>query len=72
MKTEIIGLISSQLQIRPTQVKNTLELLEEGATIPFISRYRKERTGSLDEVAIGEIREHFEKLTALEKGRRPF
>lgn len=67
MKTEIIGLISSQLQIRPTQVKNTLELLEEGATIPFISRYRKERTGSLDEVAIGEIREHFEKLTILEK-----
>ena len=67
MKAEIIGLISSQLQIRSSQVKNTLELLEEGATIPFISRYRKERTGSLDEVAIGEIREHFEKLTTLEK-----
>lgn len=67
MKVEIAELISRQLLIRTTLVKNTLELLEEGATIPFIARYRKERTGSMDEVTIGEIREQYEKMTALEK-----
>ncbi len=67
MKAEIIGLISSQLQIRSSLIKNTLDLLDEGATIPFIARYRKERTGSMDEVSIGEIRDHYEKLTALGK-----
>ncbi|HOI50648.1 MAG TPA: Tex-like N-terminal domain-containing protein, partial [Prolixibacteraceae bacterium] len=38
------------LGIQDSQVKNTIDLLGEGATVPFISRYRKERTGSLDEV----------------------
>ena len=49
------------------QVKNTIELLEEGATIPFISRYRKEHTGSLDEVKITEIRDELNKLKELQK-----
>jgi len=49
------------------QVKNTVELLEEGATIPFISRYRKEHTGSLDEVQITEIRDVLNQLKELQK-----
>ncbi len=49
------------------QVKNTVELLEEGATIPFISRYRKEHTGSLDEVQISDIRDILNQLKELQK-----
>jgi len=49
------------------QVKNTVDLLEEGATIPFISRYRKEHTGSLDEVQITEIRDVLNQLKELQK-----
>lgn len=49
------------------QVENTIRLLEEGATIPFISRYRKEATGGLDEVAVGKVKELLEKYTELEK-----
>jgi len=62
-----IALIASQLTIRPEQVENTLLLLEEGATVPFISRYRKEVTGSLDEVQIGDIQQQYQKLLELEK-----
>ncbi len=51
------------------QVSNTLELFESGATIPFISRYRKEATGSLNEVQIAEIRELYEKFVELDKRR---
>ncbi|MGE4568578.1 MAG: Tex family protein [Bacteroidales bacterium] len=64
-----IALIASQLSIRPEQVENTLQLLEEGATVPFISRYRKEITGSLDEVQIGDIQQQYQKLLELEKRR---
>jgi protein Tex len=67
MKTEFFEIISTYLNIKPFQVKNTIQLLEEGATIPFISRYRKERTGSLDEVQIGTIRDQLEKFEELEK-----
>lgn len=59
--------ISKVTGIPLRQVKNTIELLEEGATIPFISRYRKEHTGSLDEVKITEIRDELNKLKELEK-----
>jgi len=41
--------ISSELQLKPSQVDSAIKLLEDGATIPFISRYRKEATGGLDE-----------------------
>jgi len=60
-------LIVNQLDISTRQVKNTLQLLESGATIPFISRYRKEKTGNLDEVKIGKIKDLFNYYTALEK-----
>ena len=52
---KIIKIISAELQISEVQVKNTYKLLEAGATIPFISRYRKEVTGGLDEVMIQSI-----------------
>ena len=60
-------MIASALNIAVRQVENTLSLLEGGATIPFISRYRKEATGGLDEVQIGEIKERNDKLTEVAK-----
>lgn len=62
-------LISQQLSISPKKVENTIGLLEEGATIPFISRYRKEVTGSLDEVQIAGIQQELKKLQDLDKRR---
>ncbi len=59
--------ISTSLNISPTKVENTIKLLEEGATIPFISRYRKEVTGSLDEVQVAGIASELKKLQELEK-----
>jgi uncharacterized protein len=61
--------IASHLKIEQWQVRNTLHLFEEGATIPFISRYRKEKTGSLDEVFLMEIRKHSDKLVELDARR---
>lgn len=61
----LIKIISQQLGIAADRVKNTVELLKDGATVPFIARYRKEATGSLDEVAIGNIKEMYEKLQAI-------
>ena len=60
-------MIATALNIAVHQVENTLSLLSGGATIPFISRYRKEATGGLDEVQIGEIKEHSDKLTEIAK-----
>ena len=62
-------LIADELNITVEQVKNTLALLESGATIPFISRYRKEATGSLDEVQIGQIRDLHLRYVELDKRR---
>lgn len=59
--------ISELLQLQLRQVENTLNLLTDGATIPFISRYRKEATGGLDEVQIGAISQHYDRLVELEK-----
>ena len=67
MQNKIIELIAQNLNVKPTQVSNTIILLNESATVPFISRYRKERTGSLDEVQILKIKEQNEKFTELEK-----
>ena len=61
------NMIASALNITERQVSNTLFLLNGGATIPFISRYRKEATGGLDEVQIGEIKERYDKLTEIAK-----
>lgn len=60
-------MIASALNIAERQVENTLSLLNGGATIPFISRYRKEATGGLDEVQIGEIKERSDKLCEITK-----
>lgn len=61
------ALISKALNIPEKQVAATLDLLESGCTIPFISRYRKEATGSLDEVQIASIADHYEKLGEMQK-----
>ena len=60
-------LIANALQLQEKAVANTLSLLEEGCTIPFISRYRKERTGGLDEVQIAAISDRLDKLKEIEK-----
>ena len=59
--------ISKELGLTEHSVNNTLQLLEDGCTIPFISRYRKERTGGLDEVQISAINELYEKLKDISK-----
>lgn len=59
--------ISKELSLTGSQVKSTVELLEEGATIPFIARYRKEKTDGLDEVQIGDIRDLLKKYQELDK-----
>lgn len=60
-------MISAALGISERQISQTLGLLEDGATIPFISRYRKEVTGGLDEVQIESIKTHYEKLNEIAK-----
>ena len=67
MNENIISAVSSALSITSGAVKATLALLEDGATIPFIARYRKEATGSLDEVAIENISRKAEEFKALYK-----
>ncbi|MBA7562144.1 Protein YhgF [subsurface metagenome] len=62
-------IISSRIQLKTQHVGNVLKLLDEGATIPFISRYRKEMTGSMNEVIIAEVRDLHEKLLELDKRR---
>ena len=65
---EIIDkLIATATRLRPTQVTSVLKLLGDGATIPFISRYRKEATGGLDEVQIEAIKTNWDKLTEIAK-----
>jgi len=61
--------IAEELSIKKSQVAATTKLLDEGATVPFISRYRKEMTGSLDEVAITHIRDRIVQLRDLDKRR---
>ena len=67
MQQDHINKISAELNILPRQATATIELLDEGATVPFISRYRKELTGSLDEVAIAAIRDRINQLRDLDK-----
>ncbi len=62
-----IKIIAQKFQLHDWQVENTLRLLDDGATIPFISRYRKEVTGSLDEVQLAAIRDEYERLRELDK-----
>ena len=60
-------LIADALNIQERAVANTIALIDEGCTIPFISRYRKERTGGLDEVQIAAISDKYEKLHEIQK-----
>jgi protein Tex len=61
-----INLIAKKLGLHEWQVENTVRLMDDGATIPFISRYRKEMTGSLDEVQLMHIKEEYERLKELD------
>ncbi|MBN1185970.1 MAG: RNA-binding transcriptional accessory protein [Bacteroidales bacterium] len=67
MTTKHIEIIAKSTNISEQQVKNTIKLLDEGATIPFISRYRKEMTGSLDEVQVTDISDGYKRLQEIEK-----
>src|SRR5690242_16734581 len=61
--------VARELGVSAGQVRATADLLTEGATVPFIARYRKEATGSLDEVAITSIRDRLAQLAALDERR---
>jgi len=67
--SNLFSKISTALQISENQVRKTIALLDEGGTIPFISRYRKEMTGSLDEVQVAAIRDLRDQFVELEKRR---
>lgn len=70
IKQEHLDLISAELSIKNWQVSNVARLIDEGATIPFISRYRKEQTGSLDEVAVASVKDKLAKFEELEKRKQ--
>ena len=67
IKNVYIKAIAQMLDVKDWQVENCAGLFEEGATIPFVSRYRKERTGGLDEVAVAEIRHWVDVFAEMEK-----
>ena len=67
MIEQYIDRIAGTLNLPTRKINNTVQLLEEGATIPFIARYRKEATGSLDEVQISDIQKEYKKLQELDK-----
>ena len=58
-------LIAQELSLRPEQVKNALELFAEGATLPFVARYRKERTGEMNEIQLRDLQDRYAYLTEL-------
>jgi len=69
MMEKYFRIIAGRLGIQQWQVENTVRLLDDGATVPFISRYRKEMTGSLDEVTILAIKDEISRLKELDKRR---
>ncbi|MDR3569944.1 MAG: Tex family protein [Syntrophobacteraceae bacterium] len=69
MNQDHLDSISREMGLRPYQVSATAALLEEGATVPFIARYRKEATGTLDETLVAAIRDRLAQLDVLEKRR---
>ncbi|NJL45472.1 MAG: RNA-binding transcriptional accessory protein, partial [Leptolyngbyaceae cyanobacterium SM2_3_12] len=68
--TSLTTTLATELNLRPAQVTAALELFAEGATVPFVARYRKERTGNLDEVQLRHIAERHQYLTELEERRQ--
>ncbi|MCQ2253179.1 MAG: RNA-binding transcriptional accessory protein [Bacteroidales bacterium] len=69
MNEKYIHIIAEKLGIRDIQVKNTAFLFSQGATVPFISRYRKEQTGTLNEVQVAQIQQEIKKYEELDKRR---
>lgn len=67
MNQEYVSIIIKETGLRQSQVENTLKLLESGATIPFISRYRKESTGGMDEVQVAAVSDAATRLDAISK-----
>jgi len=67
MENEIVNLIANELNCKDWQIKNVVKLFESGATIPFISRYRKEMSGELNEIVVSQIKDLIEKYNAIEK-----
>jgi len=67
MDQKIVEFLMGEFEFKTWQVEHTIELLEEGCTIPFIARYRKEKTGELDEVQIQAIRDRYQYLQELEE-----
>ena len=63
---DIIKQLAAELKIKPQQVQQTVKLLDEGNTIPFIARYRKEATGELDETVLRELAERLDSLRSLQ------
>jgi protein Tex len=70
MNDQYISKVAEELKLRPSQVQATAQLLAEGATVPFVARYRKEATGMLDEVAISTIRDRLIQLADLDQRRQ--
>lgn len=66
---EIVARVATELSLNPNQVRSTLALFAEGATLPFVARYRKEATGGLDEVQLRDVRDRSEYLHEMEERR---
>ncbi|HLP91261.1 MAG TPA: Tex family protein [Nostocaceae cyanobacterium] len=67
---DIYQLLATELNLKPAQVQNALELFAEGATIPFIARYRKERTNEMNEVQLRDLADRYSYLTELEERKK--
>ena len=67
MNTQYVNFIAEKLGVKAWRVENCIQLLEEGATVPFISRYRKEATGSLTDVEVAETNFHYQRFLELDK-----
>ncbi|MBD3354249.1 MAG: hypothetical protein GF364_22395, partial [Candidatus Lokiarchaeota archaeon] len=67
--SQIINKIAAKIQARPSYIKNVLDLLEEGSTVHFIARYRKEKTGAMNEDEIRTIKDDFKSLNEIEEKR---
>ena len=70
MNTDHVSILAQAFSLRPEQVKAVIELLDAGNTIPFIARYRKEATGSLDDQVLRELAERLEYLRTLTSAER--
>ena len=70
MKQLYINEIAARLECRPWQVENCALMFEEGSTVPFISRYRKEKTGGMDDSTVAEVKHWLDVFSEMENARR--